>query len=97
MLTWELQENFSDLKEICKYGIQVQTFKCVCGTTSQESLQATASPRAGATGAEAEYCPGGNAASVLTWLRPQVQAAPAHTPAEGHAGPVGTLPAASTT
>lgn len=69
----------------------------MCGTASQESRQATASPRAGAAGAEAEYCPGGNAASVLTWLRPQVQAVLAHTPAEGHAGPVGALPAASTT
>ena len=50
---------------------------------------------------EAEYCPGGGAASVLTWLRAQVlaqvQAAPARAPAEGHAGPVGALPAATTT
>lgn len=41
--------------------------------------------------------PGGDAASVLAWLRPQVlaqvQAAPARAPA---AGPVGALPAPST-
>ena len=48
--------------------------------------------------AEVEYCPGGDAASVLASLRPQVlaqvQAAPARAPA---AGPVGALPAPSTT